>query len=75
MKENDNWTTMIEEMKYKEKVYWTAKGIVDYINEELVLCRMTEEFGNVPDINDTKEWEKYNAIIEDVMKSIKNQIN
>tara|TARA_S200002703_G_scaffold56711_1_gene49415 strand:- start:143 stop:370 length:228 start_codon:yes stop_codon:yes gene_type:complete len=75
MKENLNWTAMIEEMKYKEKVYWTAKGIVDYINEELVLCRMTEEFGNVPDINDTKEWEKYNAIIEDVMKSIKNQIN
>ena len=62
-------------MKYKEKVYWTAKGIVDYINEEIVLCRVAEEFGNVPDINDTKEWEEYNAIIEDVIKSIKNQIN
>ena len=64
-----------DKMKYKVKIFWTAKGIVDYINEELVLCRVIEEFGNPPDINDTKEWEKYNAIIEDVMKSIKNQIN
>jgi len=52
-------------MKYKEKIYWTAKGIVDYLNEEIVLTRIVDEFGEVPD----------NTIFEDVMKSIKNQIN
>ena len=72
---NESITKYQDKMEYKVKIYWIAKGIVDYINEELVLCRTIEEFGNVPDINDTKEWEKYNAIIEDVMKSIKNQIN
>ena len=62
-------------MKYKEKVYWTAKGIVDYLNEEIVLGRIVDEFGDVPDLNDKEGWEKYNTIFEDVMKSIKNQIN
>mgnify|MGYP003131809067 CR=1 FL=1 len=64
-----------DKMKYKVKIFWTAKGIVDYLNEEIVLGRIIEEFGDTPDIKDTKAWEKYNAIIEDVMKSIKNQIN
>jgi len=61
--------------EYKEKIYWTAKGVVDYLNEEIVLTRIVDEFGDVPEMNDTEGWEKFNTIFEDVMKSIKNQIN
>ena len=61
--------------EYKEKIYWTAKGIVDYLNEEIVLGRIVEEFGEVPEMYDREGWEKFNAIFKDVMKSIKNQIN
>jgi len=61
---------------YKEKIYWTAKGIVDYLNEEIVLTRVIDEFGlEVPDVDDTEGWERVNTIFEDVMKSVKNQIN